>query len=170
MSATDFELMIRAYSADLYRFAFWLCGDRWQAQDLVQECFAAAWKARDALRDQTASKPWLLRILRNEYATLYQRKRFPIDDVELDEIALTESGAGFERIDLEQCLRALPDSLREPLILQVLGGFTGKEIAQIMSISEQNVMARLCRARQALRKMSDSKDGGKTHEVKKWNA
>jgi len=170
MSGAEFELLVRAYASDLYRFAFWLCRDRWQAQDLVQECFAAAWKARDSLRDPGASKSWLFRILRNEYATLYQRKRLPLEDVELDELALASAGVGFERVELEQCLRVLPDSHREPLVLQVLGGFSAKEIAALVGISEQNVMTRLSRARQMLRKTTGGENSAQPYEVRKWTA
>ncbi|MCK7500643.1 MAG: sigma-70 family RNA polymerase sigma factor [Comamonadaceae bacterium] len=64
-----FESMVRAYSRDLYRFAWWLCRDRAQAEDLVQETFARAWKAWHTLRDERAVKGWLFAILRNEHAS-----------------------------------------------------------------------------------------------------
>ena len=41
----DFEQTVRAYSADLYRYARWLCRDRHMAEDLVQEAFVRAWKS-----------------------------------------------------------------------------------------------------------------------------
>lgn len=152
MKQSGFEMMVRAYSADLFRFAYWLCRNRWQAQDLVQEAYAAAWKARDSLRDESVAKAWLFTILRNENARVYQRKRLDINDIELDNLP-NAADSGHERVELEDCLRKLPESFREPLMLQVLGGFSGREIAEMMNISEQNVMTRLTRARQALQRM-----------------
>ena len=74
-------------SPELYRYAYWLCRDRFQAEDLVQETFARAWKARDDLRDETAARSWLYTILRNERARLFERKRFDYDEnQDLDEI------------------------------------------------------------------------------------
>jgi RNA polymerase sigma-70 factor (ECF subfamily) len=146
--------MVRAYCSDLYRFAFWLCRSRWQAQDLVQEAFAAAWRARETLRDKGSAKAWLFTILRNEHARLYQRRRVDIVDGDLDDLPAAVGPQGQERIELEECLRALPDNYREPLMLQVLGGFSGKEIAQMLGISEQNVMVRLTRVRQALARLA----------------
>lgn len=146
--------MVRAYSSELYRFAYWLCRDRWQAQDLVQEAFAAAWRSRGALRDGGAAKAWLFAILRNEHTRLYRRKRLEIEDVELDELPLQAAAQSQERVELEECLQALPVNYREPLMLQVLGGFSGKEIARMMGISEQNVMVRLTRARRALQRLA----------------
>lgn len=153
MNQAGFEMMVRAYSSDLFRFAYWLCRNRWQAQDVVQETFAAAWRARDALRDESTAKAWLFSILRNEHARIYQRKRLDMVDAELEDLPNTVDG-GYERIELEECLRKLPDSYREPLMLQVLGGFSGSEIAELMGISEQNVMTRLTRARHALQRLA----------------
>lgn len=154
MNQSGFESMVRAYSADLFRFAYWRCRNRWQAQDLVQETFVAAWKARDSLRDPSAAKAWLFSILRNEHARVFQRKRLDMVDVELEDLQISGNSRELERVELEECLRALPANYREPLLLQVLGGFSGKEIAAILEISEQNVMTRLTRARQALQKLA----------------
>lgn len=156
MDQRGFEAMVRTYSSDLYRFAYWLSRDKHLAQDLVQEAFSAAWKAYDSLRDKEAAKPWLFSILRNEYARSFQRKRLDIqDDVELDELSVSVPAQGQERVELENLLQALPENYREPLMLQVLGGFSGREIAQMLSITEQNVMVRLTRARHALRRLVD---------------
>ena len=154
MNQTGFEVMVRAYSPDLFRFAYWLCRNRWQAQDLVQETFAAAWKGRDSLRDNSATKAWLFSILRNEHVRVFQRKRLDLVDVELEDLPIAGDNSELERVELEECLRALPENYREPLLLQVLGGFSGKEIAAMLNISEQNVMTRLTRARQALQKLA----------------
>lgn len=154
MNASGFEVMVRAYSSDLFRFAYWLCRNRWQAQDLVQETFAAAWKGRESLRDSRATKAWLFSILRNEHVRVFQRKRLDLVDVELEDLPIAGDNSELERVELEECLRALPETYREPLLLQVLGGFSGKEIAAMLDISEQNVMTRLTRARQALQKLA----------------
>ena len=50
----------------------------------------------------------------------------------------------------------LPEHFREPLLLQILGGFSGREIAETLGITEQNVMTRLTRARQALQRTAGS--------------
>lgn len=84
---TTFEALVRAYSAELYRYAYWLCRDRFAAEDLVQEAFARAWQSWDGLRDDRAAKGWLYTILRNEHARLHERKQFAIDpDQDVDEI------------------------------------------------------------------------------------
>ena len=156
LNSNTFDATVRTYSADLFRFAFWLCRNRWQAQDLVQDTFVAAWKGRESLREQSATKAWLFSILRNEHTRLYQKKRLDLSDIELSDIEVAGNCDELERVDLEESLSALPRHFREPLMLQVLGGFSGKEIAAMLNISEPNVMTRLKRARDALQALAGS--------------
>jgi RNA polymerase sigma-70 factor (ECF subfamily) len=151
---SQFETLVRAYSAELYRYAYWLCRDCFMAEDLVQETFARAWQSWEGLRDDKAAKSWLYTILRNERARSFERKRFDIDDaVELDGLIDHTSAGPHEEIEMRQMLGALPRGYREPLVLQVLGGYSCAEIAKIMDISEGAVMTRLTRARLALRNL-----------------
>ena len=58
-------------------------------------------------------------------------------------------------IEMRDALWKLPENFREPLLLQVLGGFSCAEIGQMMDLSEANVMQRLTRSRQIMRKMME---------------
>ena len=147
-----FEQLVKAYSAELYRYAYWLCRDRFVAEDLVQEVFARAWSAWGSLRDEAAARSWLYRILRNEHARLYERKRLEmVDNQELDALEDRNLQSAFGEIELREALHALPRAYREPLLLQVLGGFSCEEIAQLLDLTPGAVMTRLSRARLALR-------------------
>ena len=164
-----FENLVRAYSTELYRYAYWLCRDRFVAEDLVQEAFARAWRGWQNLRDGDATKSWLYTILRNEHARLFERKRPEIDDAqELDAIVDSRSVTVSDEIEMRQALEALPPTYREPLLLQVLGGFSCAEIGKMLSISEGAVMTRLTRARLALRKILGSDVRRK--EAERWTA
>jgi RNA polymerase sigma-70 factor, ECF subfamily len=130
---------VRAYSADLYRYAWWLCRDRHLAEDVVQETFARAWT-------------WLITILRNELARSFTRNKATSD---IDAVAEADLPAlpSFEGdVETAQIVRLLPETYREPLLLQVLGGFSCAEIAGMLGTTEGAVMTRLTRARQALRR------------------
>lgn len=151
---SQFEKVVRAYSAELYRFAYWLCRERFTAEDLVQETFARAWRSWNALRDEGAVKSWLYTILRNEHARLYERKQVDIDDEqEIDVIPDAERSAPIDAMEVRDALKKLAPGYREPLMLQTIGGFSCAEIAQMMDISKGAVMTRLTRARAALRKL-----------------
>lgn len=162
-----FETLVRAYSADLYRFAYWLAHERSVAEDLVQECFARAWKNLDQLQNEQAAKHWLFSIVRNEHARLYAKPRVERDGVALDDIS--ELAAPTLSIPaglaLHQALEQLPNSHREPLLLQVLGGFSCAEIGAMLALSEANVMARVSRARRALRDLLDPHTDAQEHSL-----
>lgn len=149
----QFEALARAHSGELYRYAYWLCGQDALAQDLVQETFLRAWRSLDTLRENVAAKAWLTTILRREHARLYERKPMPTTDI--NDLELTDSAPGPEHRGEDAVLRAaiakLDAKYREPLVLQVLGGFSCAEIARQLELSEAAVMTQVFRARQKLK-------------------
>jgi RNA polymerase sigma-70 factor, ECF subfamily len=148
-----FQGLVKSYSAELYRYAYWLSRDRFAAEDLVQETFARAWSAWGSLREARAAKSWLYTILRNEHARLFERKRIEtVDDQDLDSLQDHRVATAAADLEMREALHALPLSYREPLLLQVLGGFSCDEIASMMELSVGAVMTRLSRARMVLRK------------------
>jgi RNA polymerase sigma-70 factor (ECF subfamily) len=149
-----FQALCQSLRPDLLRFAFWLSRDRALAEDVVQESMLRAWKAQDSLLDEAAAKPWLLTIIRREYARTFERKRFATVDV--DELIAREepmlAAAEEQNIsDVRAALMKLPDEYREPLVLQVLMGYSTAEIARELDLSGPAVLTRLCRARRQLR-------------------
>src|SRR5579863_3178409 len=139
---------------DLLRFAQWLARDRAIAEDIVQEALLRAWRSRDALKDPSAARPWLLTIVRREHARLYERKRLEL--VSLDEAAEIPDSAlradsDAELLTLRTGLMKLPLEYREPLVMQVLGGFSTEEIARELELTGTAVLTRLFRARHKLR-------------------
>jgi RNA polymerase sigma-70 factor (ECF subfamily) len=139
---------------DLLRFAQWLARDRAIAEDIVQEALLRAWRSRDALQDQRAARPWLLTIVRREHARLYERKRLEL--VSLDDAIEIAPSPGTEESEdqlfvLRHAIMRLPIRYREPLVLQVLGGFSTEEIARELQLSSTAVLTRLFRARNKLR-------------------
>jgi len=98
-----------------------------------------------------------LTIVRRENARLYERKRLPTIDID-DAIVNQDSALALEDTDpeiadLRRSILSLPDEYREPLVLQVLGGFSTSEIAQELELSLPAVLTRLFRARNKLREL-----------------
>lgn len=154
----DFEQTVRALGTDLFRFAHWLCRDRFVAEDLVQETFARAWKAWDSLRQGESRKFWLITILRNENARRFARNTPELNGASGDPPDLPTPRDGHSLFELEDLVHDLPLAYREPLLLQVLGGFSCAEIASMLQITEGAVMTRLTRARQALRAANEPRN------------
>lgn len=153
-----YEALVKALHTDLYRFAFWLCHDKQVAEDLVQETFLRAWRALDSLKDEKAAKSWLITILRRENARRFERKRFDMSEYEEEVIQDTQSTSNEQEIEnhwLREKIANLPEEYREPLVLQVIGGFSGEEIAEMLSLNKNTVMTRLFRARNQLKDAVD---------------
>jgi RNA polymerase sigma-70 factor, ECF subfamily len=151
-----FDELCAALRPDLFRFAFWLSRDRAIAEDVVQEALLRAWRAMDELRDMKAARQWLLTIVRREHARLYERKRLQtvdVDDLVAREEVLLATPDDGELEDLRRALLQLDDNYREPLVLQVLMGYSTDEIAQHMGLNVGAVLTRLFRARQQLRQI-----------------
>ena len=149
-----FETLVKVYSNDLYRFAYWLCSNHSIADDLVQETFLRAWKALDKLEDEKKAKSWLITILRRENARRFERKSFDLVDIEEvvveDKISLNPEQS-LQKQQLHQAILNLDVDYREPLILQTIGGFKTSEIAQMLNLNLNTVNTRLFRARNQLR-------------------
>jgi RNA polymerase sigma-70 factor, ECF subfamily len=148
----SFEKLLQLLRPELLRFAQWLARDRSLAEDIVQEALLRAWRARADLKDVAAARAWLLTIVRREHARLYERKRLEL--VSLDEGIEPEGppAAGDDELyELRRGILLLPLEYREPLVLQVLGGFSTEEIASELGLSVSAVLTRLFRARNKLR-------------------
>ena len=127
------------------------------AEELVQETMLAAWRGFHQFRSGTNERAWLFRILINAvHARGRKLRRTPVmrpiaehdfPDVSRDAAAIPEA------LEIAQALEALPLEQKEVLLLGVVEGFTGQEIAGILSIPLGTVMSRMSRGRQALRQI-----------------
>jgi len=147
----SFEETVRTHAADLYRYAYWLARDHAQAEDVVQEALLRGWRAFPRLRERAAAKAWLFSIVRNEYLRA-AGNRAP-DAETLDGLEIADERPELFGLEMRDALAALPASYAEPLALQVLGGFSCAEIADMIGATEGATMTRLTRARQALKRL-----------------
>lgn len=149
-----YDSLVRALHADIFRYAYWLCGDKHVAEDITQETFLRAWRALDSLQDDKAAKAWLITILRRENARRFERKQFDYSDVEqdtLEDVFSTSTEENTEQYLLRKQIAKLDVEYREPLLLQLIGGFSGDEIADMLELNRNTVMTRLFRARNQLK-------------------
>ena len=164
-AAERFEVLCMPFKADLFRFLFWMCRDRTLAEDVVQETLLRAWRSLGSLESRDAvKKPWLLTIARRELARTFERKR--LETLDIDTIVQSESPAlaasDTQEVDeMRLAILQLEPAYREPLILQVLMGYSTQEIADQLGTTQGAVLTRLFRARHELRKwLTGSNAGG----------
>ncbi|WP_263406916.1 sigma-70 family RNA polymerase sigma factor [Salinimonas profundi] len=158
-----YEALVHAFHADIYRYAFYLIKDKSIAEDVVQETFLRAWRSLDALKDEKAAKAWLITIVRRENARRFEKKQFDTVDIDtnpvVDDTVFTEQS--LQEADMQRLLLMLSEPYREPLILQLLFGYSGDEIATQLNLNKNTVMSRLFRARNQLKELLSKQNGEK---------
>jgi len=139
---------------ELRAFARFLCGSRAEADDLVQEALAKAWKSRASYEPGTSLKSWTFTIIRNQF---YSDKRRSWRQSSLDPetaertlVAVTNPTGALELDEVRRALAMLPDDQREALILVAVAGMPYEEVSAICGCAEGTIKSRVSRARQRL--------------------
>lgn len=126
------------------------------ADDLTQEVFLSAWRRLDRLHEPRAWPAYLATIARNRALDHVRRDRRPESlppESELARVAMAQPDAAI-RAEAEQLLeriRELPDAYLEPLILRLVEGLSGPEIAEHLGLSAGYVRVNLHRGMKLLR-------------------
>ena len=149
MDESVFISLCQEHMAALYRMAVSILRSPPDAEDAVQQALLNAWAARKKA-SPGLEKAWLMRILINESLTILRKRRrtLPTDDFP----TLTSPEATGPSA-LHEAIRALPESLRTPLLLKYMEGLTEREVATALRLSLPAVKNRLFRARKALQKL-----------------
>ena len=164
-----FERDAMQYIDQLYAAALRMTRNPSDAEDLVQEAYAKAYRAFGQYQHGTNLKAWLFRILTNTYINIYRKNQRgpivnPTEQIEDWQMARAErhtSGglrsAEAEALDLlpndviNNALKSIAPEFRDAVYLADVEGFTYKEISEIMDTPLGTVMSRLHRGRKLLR-------------------
>jgi RNA polymerase sigma-70 factor, ECF subfamily len=163
-----FEEDALALADQVYRVARHLAGSREEAEDLVQETYARAFRSWRSFTPGTNLRAWLLRILTNLNIDRGRRnQRAPqMQPLEANDYflydRLAESGDGVsdedrvvERLsqdDIVSALSAVPHDFRDVIVLVDIGDFSYQDAANILDIPIGTVMSRLHRGRRILKR------------------
>jgi RNA polymerase sigma-70 factor (ECF subfamily) len=158
-----FEEMIGRQSRFMFRVAFSLLRNRHDAEDAVQEAFLKLYRSEAWLRMQN-EKGFLARTVWRvalDYLPRAQERTLDISEMQL----ATSDGPGGawlspeqsaldqdERTVLRRLIDALPEDLRQPLVLSSIEEMTSREVAEAMGIPEGTVRTRVMRARAELKR------------------
>ncbi len=158
MTKAEFEARIVSMQDTLYRVSASILHGHSDREDAIQETIFKALRKREKLRDDGAMKSWVTRILVNEcYLILRRQKRERPREI-LPE-PKPQPGADPEAFEL---LFALDDSLRLPMVLYYVEGYSVKEIAGILRVSQGTVKSRMARARRLMKAELTQKEAQST--------
>jgi RNA polymerase sigma-70 factor (ECF subfamily) len=162
----EFEKEMMPYMDMLYSYAYYLSGDREQANDILQDTYLKAFRFYDKFERGTNAKAWLYRIMKNTYINEYRRTHRLPDIVEYDEhissYQMTGAGSpGSDDLramletqtlddDIAGAIAALPDKFKSVIVLRDIEELPYEEIAEALEIPIGTVRSRLHRARAIL--------------------
>ena len=160
--------LVTANNQRLFRTAWSILGNRQEAEDVLQSCYARALEAIGSFEGRSALSTWLTRIAINEALARKRvqerrRRQFEAEGVEVLEIYREQLAKGSHapspeaeaareqlRSILERAIAVLPESFRTVFVLHEIEGVTVEEVAQMLDIPSGTVKTRLMRARRKL--------------------
>jgi len=170
------DLWVDAYGDALFHFALARVKDNAVAEDLVQETFLAAVKAKDRFKGRSSEKTWLFGILKHKVIDHFRKNKSTImapnrsdDPDEVDRLFNAKGGWRFrpahwrtnpakaqetrEFLDhFYRCLSDLPQRSADAFVYREIDGLSTDEICRDLGITANNCWVLLYRARMLLRK------------------
>lgn len=122
--------------------------------DLVQDVFLVAFRKLGTLRDASRFGPWVAMIARNRATDFHRRTR---ETEELHEGLSRGAGREAEAREALEVIRNLPEAYRETLVLRLVEGMTGPEIAERTGLQPASVRVNLHRGMKLLRERLGTK-------------
>ena len=149
----SFHELYQSYAVDIYRFAFWLAGDRFEAEDITSETFIRAWVNHSTIRTETL-KAYLFTIARNIYLEGKRKTQIQVhfDDLYPDPAPNPEQTvqSKLEIMRIQEFLQTLAEIDRAAFIMRVQQELPYTEIARILNISLSAAKVKVHRVRKKL--------------------
>jgi RNA polymerase sigma factor (sigma-70 family) len=158
-----FEALVGRYETRLLAFCRHMLGSREDAEDVLQEVFAAAFNAIHADDRPLNVRPWLYRIARNRSLNhLRRRQSIPVDtiDVHYSENGKTTADKVQGREEFRHLvadIRLLPETQRTALLLREMEALSYEQIAHAMDTTVPSVKSLLVRARVSLAEAAEAR-------------
>ena len=166
-----FDQFVDRYGDRIFGFGLRMCGEREDAQDVLQETLIKAFESMKTLKEPKALKSWLYRVAANQCLMKRRKGKFePKHELSLEELMpRSAENASYEipdrtdgpddtaarnevRSTVHTAIRNLPANYRIVLLLRDIEQFTTRETAEALGLPETTIKMRLHRARLGVRK------------------
>lgn len=150
ISKDEFADLVIQNKIPMYRLAMGILKNNADAEDAVSETILIAYEHLYSLKDKTKFKSWMMTMLVNESKRVLKRRKKAVLSDNADLFTGVAKESNHEILDL---VMSLKEEFSQVVILYYYEGFTTKEIAKILRISEGTVKSRLSRARTKLKQL-----------------
>ncbi len=159
MQINELIEILKPYKNKMFRYAFSIIGNRFEAEDIVQESIIKIWKRMDKFAEIDNKEAWVITVVRNLAIDKVRAKKkkqtrdindyFHISDkAPSPHIKLEQKDAVLK---VSEIMNSLQETQREIITLRDIEGYTYQEIADIMDLKVDQVKVYLFRARKILR-------------------
>lgn len=149
----NFQELYEAYAPDVYRFALWMTGDNYEAEDITSETIVRAWVRKSKIRTETL-KAYLFTIARNIYLEKLrkQRRQVTLNDLYPDPAPGPEKivESQLEIQNVRSILQTIPEIDRAAFIMRVQHELPYAEIARVLDLSLTATKVKVHRVRKKL--------------------
>jgi RNA polymerase sigma factor (sigma-70 family) len=147
----EYNLAVKEFSKNLYRYFLKSLRDEDAAKDLVQDAFLKLWSNRNQI-DWGKLKSWLFSVAHNSMLN-YLKQTNKKSDVEIESLNqhYCSQGSYEDKEIIEKSLESLPPLQKSIVLLRDMEGYNYKEIGAILDLSESQVKVYLFRARQQMK-------------------
>ena len=161
MDDETFSSIVEQYTNYAYNIAYRMMNNPADADDVVQDAFLSAYRARDRFRGDAQVTTWLYRIVVNAALQKIRKERKPqrMAQANVEDVEIVDWSPGPEsqtlndelREKLEEAIAELPEDLRTAVVLRDVQQLTTEEAASTVGVSVPAFKARLHRGRVILR-------------------
>lgn len=141
-----FVQLMERHKQDLYRTAKSYLRSDEDAADAIQETILSCYEHIADLREVKYFKTWLIRILINNCKDILKKKESLLEEFPEQE----DPHNPYQNVEFEELMDMVDEKYRIVMTLYYAEGFTTKEIAQILDVSENTIKTRLARGREKL--------------------
>ena len=154
-----FGALVEQYRDNVYRLAYRMCGNAYDADEAAQEAFVAAWRALPNFRGDAKFSTWLYRLTTNAAIDVMRREKRhkAVGDGEMVDLA-DDADSPQETVErteqqeaVQKALAALSEEYREVLLLRYMEELDYAEIAEVLQLPSGTVKSRINRAKAALK-------------------
>ena len=154
-----FGALVEQYRDNVYRLAYRMCGNAYDADEAAQEAFVAAWRALPNFRGDAKFSTWLYRLTANAAIDVMRREKRhqTVGDGEMVDLA-DDADSPQETVErteqqeaVQKALATLSEEYREVLLLRYMEELDYAEIAEVLQLPSGTVKSRINRAKAALK-------------------
>ncbi|MCB0761356.1 MAG: RNA polymerase sigma factor [Flavobacteriales bacterium] len=153
--------LYHAYAQAMYNVAYRIVNDRFEAEDILQECFVTVFRKLDTFRGDSSFGAWLKRVVINRSINTVKRRKMEFDRMDennnepvyVEEEETESEWTNYTVADVKKAMAELPEGYRVVFSLFMFEDWSHQEIAEELGITESTSKSQLNRAKKKLKEL-----------------